>query len=114
MKTSLTLTTPGYWQQIEEKVQREGFPPALADILKSLLSAHIHKTIGPDAKPREIALAKQHIPYGILLENSAGEEYLDLVVYKPEAGREDLRTFFGFVKRYPNTRLYSLNDVPEN
>jgi len=114
MKTSLTLTTPGYWQQIEEKVQKEGFPPSLADTLKSLLSAHIHKTIGPDAKPREIALAKVYVPNGILLENSAGEEYLDLVVYKPEAGREDLRTFFGFVKKYPGTKLHYLTDVPEN
>jgi hypothetical protein len=114
MKTSLTLTTSGYWQQIEEKVQKEGFPPALADTLKSLLSAHIHQTIGPDAKSREIALAKQYVPDGILLEHSAGEEYLDLVVYKPEAGRENQRTFFGLVKRYPNTKRYNLNDVPEN
>lgn len=116
MKTSLTLTTSGYWQQLEGKVQTEGFPPSLADTLKSLLSAHINRAIGPDAKTHEIALARQYIPDGILLLHSAGERgenYYDVVVYKPEKGRNDKRTFFGLVKKYPDTRLYYLTDVPE-
>ena len=103
---SLRLTFTHNWNELEAMVTAGTLPAALADCLKSLISAEQHDAIGPDATPHLVQLANEHLSHGITLTDAEGRDRLyDVMVFVPDEGRMNLRSFFRLVPRYSGGQL---------
>ncbi|MES3004587.1 MAG: hypothetical protein V4690_00570 [Patescibacteria group bacterium] len=97
-------------------MRSQELPAALADLLKALISSYMHHAIPPSANPHLVRLAAQYLPNGIQLlsgseEPSRKDELLDIIVFTPEAGRDDLRSFFQLIRKYPGGKFMYPSDI---
>ncbi len=115
MKTataSLKLTTWAYWEELDELMEDDRIQVELGMCLRALISSHINKTIPPEASSTLVQIAKNHLAGGIILSDSAGEQFYDLMVFVPDAGGEATRrSFFRLIPKYPGGRFKYLNDI---
>jgi hypothetical protein len=115
MNVTLKFSLQKHWQEIDDLQKKGILPDELGWCLKSLITDHLCGNFTPDATPRLIQQAKQHIGNGFVLvdETHNGRELMfDIVVCVPDPGNpKRTRKFFQLIPRYPGARLRYLDEV---
>ncbi|MFA6270054.1 MAG: hypothetical protein WC657_02485 [Candidatus Paceibacterota bacterium] len=112
MTPSIYLTVANNWQELEEMATNGKLPIPLADCLKALVVSERLSVISPEAKPELIRLAKAHLANGIVLSDSATDQFFDIVVFVPDPGQEkNCRSFFKLIPKYPGGKFKYLENL---
>lgn len=103
--------TENFFTELQELGTAGTLPLELSGLLRSMIANQKRCMVPETATPTRIRLAKQHLGNGVRIKTKEGFRWYNLVVFVPDPGSIERRSFFLLQPRYPGGTVKRLEEL---